>query len=202
MTRFTLLTTLVALTAVAVIGQMLGVFGAEAGLPVAVAAVLQTTYSERMPLGAAGLIASTHSYDADTKQCETEAGIGFGLAVSRGADPVGGAVLGGEAFIGISVRDVTLDPSANDKYPQYRNMSVLQRGDIWCQVAGEVTAGEPATYNSTTGVLSDRPVSATDISVPGGRWQTSAPAGGGLAILRLGDVTQTDSDTEASVGES
>src|SRR3982751_4507359 len=104
---------------------------------------IQTTYSQTIRPGLPGMPATTHGYNADTRIVETAAGIGFGLAVSQGtADK--GAVLGGAAPVGVSIRDVTLVHSAAadlDKYVDNENMSVMVDGDIWVLTDGAVTKG-------------------------------------------------------------
>jgi hypothetical protein len=142
----------------------------------------QTSYSERIPEALPGLIKGS-DYDTRTGICETAAGIGFGLAVSKGVGDQG-AVIGGasEFFLGISVRDVTLvHPAATvDKYIEDENMGILSRGTIWVTTGGAVSAGNAVHFNATTGVLS----AAGGELLQGARWDTSA-ASGELAVVRL-----------------
>lgn len=151
---------------------------------------LQSTYSERMPVGAAGMPADMSTYDADTLICESAA-IGFGVAVSQGAAPRG-ALLGSTAaalFRGISVRSLTLDPFSQlagvDRYVENNNMSVMFRGDIWVKVGILVVAGEPVTFISTTGVLGSWAADGTHFTIAGARWLTSQSSVNGLAVVRL-----------------
>lgn len=147
---------------------------------------VQSTYGRRMPHGTAGMAADMTGWDADSRICETAAGIGFGLAVSQGVGD-NGAVLGGNQFVGISVRDITLAHATADKYAQYDNMGVLFAGDVWVTVAsGDVEAGEIAKYDTTTGAIS----SASGTTIAGARFMTSA-ATGELAILRLTGAQDT-----------
>jgi len=144
-------------------------------------AVLQSTYGRRMPIGANGTAATTHGWDADTKQCQS-ASIGFGLAVSRGTTDFG-VTLGGANFQGISVRDITLVHTTADRYELKDNMAVATAGDWWITVSGAVVAGKGASYNTTTGAIG--PTGGTAIA--GAIWMTSASSGG-LAILRLNNT--------------
>src|SRR3972149_3066370 len=57
---------------------------AVAATPLYVAAVVQSAYSERQAAGLPGMVATMNDYDVDTRQVETVAGIGFGLACGRG----------------------------------------------------------------------------------------------------------------------
>lgn len=126
--------------------------------------VVQTTYRPQQAPGVVGMIADMVSADVSTYQVETSAGIGFGLAVGQGTGDTG-AVLGGASFLGVSVRDVTLDrlpidplssastPLALDTYQQRSNMGVLTRGHIWVLAADNVAAGNALAYDATTGLF-------------------------------------------------
>jgi hypothetical protein len=147
---------------------------------------VQTTYATAMQPGLEGQVATQLNDDnSETRTCETVAGIGFGRAVSEGAN-ARGAVLGGATkFIGLTIRSITEVPIAPnttmDKYDQYFNMGVMLAGDMWVRVVAAVTHGAPATYSSSTGQLN--PASA-GVAIAGSRYITSAGAGE-LALLRL-----------------
>lgn len=143
---------------------------------------VQTSYSENIAAAVPGMPADA-DYSADTRICETAAGIGFGVVVGQGADDKG-AVLGTANFVGVTIRDKTLVNSLGDKYAEKENMGVMTRGDIWVTVGGDVGAGGDVTYDATTGVLSSAAEGASQNLVVGARWMTSASSGG-LAILRL-----------------
>lgn len=125
--------------------------------------VVQQHYRPQIAPATAGLVANMMSAALKTKNCETAAGIGFGLAVSQGTRD-DGCILGGSKFIGVSVRDVTLGlapvdplsdtPNTVDKYGPGTNVSILSRGDIWVIAGSNVAAGDAVSYNTTTGVLS------------------------------------------------
>jgi hypothetical protein len=146
---------------------------------------VQTSYAINIQPGLEGEIATMlDDDDVVTCICETAAGIGFGRAVSEGAN-ARGAVLGGATkFIGLTARDITLVPQFGqtvDLYQQRSNMGVMIEGDMWVRPVAAVTHGSPATYDSTTGQLN--PASA-GVAIPNSRYITSAGAGV-LAILRL-----------------
>lgn len=126
--------------------------------------VLQNVYDYRTTQrpGLVGMIADMSGSHVATRICETAAGIPFGVAVSQGtADK--GVVIGGSAFVGISVRDITqighpIDPLNSgwgdvDKYPQYMNMGVMTRGHIWVMAKGIVAPGDPLYYEATGGTF-------------------------------------------------
>lgn len=148
---------------------------------------VQTTYSENMAAAVPGMPADA-DFSADSRTVETEAGIGFGLAVSQGtADK--GALLGAAAatgFVGVTIRDKGVVNASNaDKYNEGDTAAVMTRGDIWVTVAAAVEAGDDVTFSSTTGALSSVAADGTNFAITGARWMTSA-AQNGLAILRLG----------------
>lgn len=149
-------------------------------------AVVQSSYATRMTRGIAGMVADMNNFKAESRICETAAGIGFGLVVGRGSGDMG-AVLGAGAagqFLGITVRDTTLIGATADKYAQYDTMSVLTEGDIWCAPGSAVNDGDDVTYVATTGVLSSAATSGSQFAITGARWLDSSST---LARVRLGD---------------
>ena len=139
---------------------------------------IQTTYVENIPSPPPGTVSgSGETVDAFTGNCETEAGIGFGLAVSRGTIATFGdnaVVLGGAlaVFRGVSIRDVTL---GQDEYARYNNVGVLRKGMIWLEPAVAIVAGDPVHYVSATGKFTN----TGDIGpVKGARWETSCALNG------------------------
>lgn len=139
---------------------------------------VQTTYSDNQPIAVHGMPATMSTYDADTKTVETAAGIGFGLAVSRGAT-LNSIVVGGAAFDGITMRDITQVNGADDEYPVGANASVLKRGDIWLKVGVAVAVTDPVGFDATTGVIAK-----TGTRIINASWVV--PAGiGGFAMLRM-----------------
>jgi hypothetical protein len=126
---------------------------------------------------------------ADTRQVETAAGIGFGIAVSQGTNP-SGCVIGGSTPVGITRADPTLAradlaPATSpgiDIYPQYDNAGVLTLGDIWVIAGGAVTVGSAVVFSATTGQCG---VAGT--TMPNARWMTATTGAGQLAVVRLGN---------------
>lgn len=163
----------------------LGYSPAEAGisgLAGYAAAVVQSAYSESMVEGLPGMVANEVGWDADTRNCETSAGIGFGLPCGQGtADK--GAVLGGAlaSFVGVSVRDVTLDNDTADEYQLNQNMAVLTKGDIFVTTSVAALPSDPVHYNATTGAWL---ITGGSGPIVGARWMKSS-AIGGINVLRL-----------------
>jgi len=135
---------------------------------------VQTVYSENIGKAYAGMIADMTLADVVTGLSE-EATLGFGLPVSQGtADK--GVTLGGSAFKGVTVRDVTLRPSSEDLYLETENVGVLRHGEIWVTVAEAVDAGDPVYYDTTTGAWYKQ-AGGGRVQVTGAKWTTSAASG-------------------------
>lgn len=147
---------------------------------------VQTAYASNMQPGKPGMVANMTNWDADTLLCETVAGIGFGKAVGQGSDPKGGRIGAAAAtgFRGVSVRDVTLEISAGDKYVQGQNMAVLTEGDIWVIATAAVQAGQDVTFHKDNGTFSTVAADSNNFAIAGARWMTTAGIGE-LAVLRL-----------------
>ncbi len=145
-------------------------------------ATVQSTYNRYQAVAAAGMPATMHGYNGDTRICETAAGIGFGLVVSRGVNDKG-CVLGGSTPCGVTIRDQTLAASAVDKYPQYANVGLMIDGDIWLVATGAVANGDLLKYDATTGA----PGSSGLTTIGDAVWQTTA-GNGSLGICRLGGM--------------
>lgn len=143
--------------------------------------VVQSTYANNIAKGLPGMPATETGWDIDTRNVETVAGIGFGLAVSQGAADRG-VIIGGTTagFRGVTVRDVTLQSSQADKYLDGQEAGVMVRGDIWVTAVAAVVAGGAVIFDGATGAFG---VAAGE-TITKARWMTSAGAGG-LAILRL-----------------
>jgi hypothetical protein len=142
---------------------------------------IQSTYSENISDGFAGQLANETNWDADTKVVETAAGIGYGLAVSRGsADD--GVTLGGAAFLGVTVRDMTNLNVNADKIPQYSHVAVMRFGDIFLTASENVTDGAQIYFNTTTGAFGVTGGGKT--AVVGAYWQKTT-ASGAIGIGRF-----------------
>lgn len=144
----------------------------------------QTTYTEGMVDNSPGTLAgNVDNARTSTGTCETVAGIGFGLAVSRGADSDRGTILGGTlaGFRGCSIKDQTLDVANGDKYLPPNSMSVCESGEIWVQPSVAVEIDDPVHFDGATGAWTN---TGGIGPVLGARWKTSC-ALGGRAILQL-----------------
>jgi hypothetical protein len=125
--------------------------------------IVQTSYRPQIAAGLEGMIADMTSSSVQTRTCETLGGIPFGRVCSQGAKQ-GGCIVAGAAFIGVSVRDITLVPSPVDPlaadgytnpldaYGPYTNVALLTRGRIWLRAAGNIVPGNPLSYDPVTGL--------------------------------------------------
>ena len=161
---------------------------------------VQTTYNANYAVGRVGQIATSGPCRTHSRQVETAAGIGFGLAVGQGTDDLG-AVLGQSAaatgtfdahqFVGISLIDTTrypVDISHTDEYQRYDTMAVITDGEVWVSPDAAVTDGQAVTFNRTTGRMSAAAAAADQPRIRGARWMTSAAANGIARVLLSGEL--------------
>lgn len=153
--------------------------------------VVQTSYRPQIAPAVVGMIATEVGWDAITRLCVTATGIPFGVAVSQDTSDKG-AVIGGTKFLGITCRDITLDripidPLAAagtlaglDVYPQYSNMGVLTRGQIWVLAHANVIGGDPLFYETTGGTLGN---SGSGLAASGQVAYTSSPANNDQLVI-------------------
>lgn len=141
---------------------------------------VQSTYNATIANGAVGQVADLSLSDVISRECEP-ASIGFGVAVVQGTADHQAKTGAAGVFIGITVRDVTLDARRNDAYAQYDTMGVMTKGVIWVTAGEAVVAGD-VVYRTTAGVLNK--TSSGNTLIANARWETSA-GNGALAKLRL-----------------
>ena len=141
-------------------------------------AVVQATYSENIDQARAGMIANQETFNSITRQIEDAAGIGFGVAVFQGVADKGVTATAETQFVGITIRDVTLDPAREDEYAQRDSAGILTKGPIWVEVGGDVSAGDPVTL--TAGEFD----TGGTVEIPGAVYGTSGGEGD-LVIVRL-----------------
>lgn len=157
--------------------------------------VVQRSYRPQIAAAVAGMIADESSSEVGTRQCETAAGIGFGLAVSQGTKDKG-CVIGGAAFVGVTVRDVTLDgapldPLADDRtavdtYGKDANVGVLSRGHVWVEAQANVAGGNALYYDETTGKFTN---SASGAAARGWLDFSKNPAAGETILINTKTIT-------------
>lgn len=153
---------------------------------------VQTSYRPQMRPAVPGQIADMTGTDRITRIAE--GAMGFGLAVSKGANSDKGCVLGGSAFLGITIRDITLVPGisidplysgspviAPDQFSTFINVPVMTRGRIWVVAGAKVAAGDALFYSVANGGFSN---SASGQAAIGSIAFTQQPAVGQTITLQ------------------
>lgn len=135
----------------------------------------QTTYTAAPVAGYAGMIADTEFKTVMSKRI-TNGAVGFGLAVSRGAN-AGESRLGGTIYDGITVADKA---DADASYAIDEIAGVMVEGAIWVVAANTVTPADPPTFTLATGVIGAGLVTA----IPNARFLTGGTVGQ-LVLLQL-----------------
>ena len=141
---------------------------------------LQTNYADNIPVGYAGGIVNEEPRVLISRNVETAAGIEFGLGVMQGSEDKGCVVSDGTGFLGVTVRDQSVDPATPNKFAEDEEARLMTKGVIWVVNTGGVAAGDKVeslaagAFGSTTGT-----------GIEGARWDTTAEDGE-LAQLRLG----------------
>ena len=147
----------------------------------------QTTYSIRQGKAYAGLIYAQAPHDIVSRAVETAAGIGFGVAVTRGTDPDKQVVLATSAnFLGITIR--SLEKEGGDagaiRWNVKETAGIMRVGYIWAVCPTGCVPGNAVKYTDGTGVLDSGAAGASETQLNGATWETTASAGE-LAVVRI-----------------
>ncbi len=141
---------------------------------------IQTAYADRLALGYIGQVADMSLSDIMSREVET-ASIGFGVAVIQGTSDHGCKTGAAGVFLGITVRDIALDPTNADLYTVGDTAAIMTRGTMFVTAGEAVVAGD-VVYRTAAGVLNKTATGNT--LIVGARWETTA-ANGALARIRL-----------------
>lgn len=142
---------------------------------------VQTNYADDMAVSYAGAIADEQEEcNLISRTVEDLGGVGFGLAVMQGTNDEGVVVGDGTEFLGVTVRDQSVDPDDPNEFAHYASARIMTKGTIWVANDGGVSAGDPVSL-AADGALG----TGGSNEVAGARWDTSA-TDGNLARLRLG----------------
>lgn len=147
----------------------------------------QTSYSLKQAVAYAGTIYAQAQKDIVSRSVETAAGIGFGVAVSRGTDKEQQIVIGGTDFLGITIRDLSKEGAANTgdiKWNQKETAGVMRNGYIWAVCPTGCNPGDAVKYVNATGVLDAGAAGAGETQLDGAQWESTASAGA-LAVIRI-----------------
>lgn len=148
----------------------------------------QTSYSIKQPLAYAGLIYAQAPHDVVSRMVETVAGIGFGVAVSRGTNKERQIVAGGSDFLGVTIRSLEKEGAANTGDIQWNEKEaagVLRSGYIWVVCPAGCNPGDAVKYTNATGVIDAGAAGAGETAIANAKWETVAAAGE-LAVIRIG----------------
>lgn len=118
--------------------------------------VLQTTFSDTIAKGYAGMIANGETSNRISRTVEDAAGIAFGKPVYRGSGDHGctGTVGTLATFLGWTVATSALGLTAGadaDEYQQYDNATIITSGAVYVAVKGAVTDGASLTVGTGGG---------------------------------------------------
>lgn len=141
---------------------------------------VQSTYADTMYAGFAGGLVNTEPKVLISRTVEDSGGIAFGLAVMQGTDDKGCVVGDGSDFLGVVVRDQSVEDGTFEGFAYQDEARIMTKGVIWVANSGGVNAGDPVAYLAD-GALG----TGSSPLIAGARWDTTA-GDGELAQLRLG----------------
>ena len=150
-------------------------------------AELQTTYTDTVAKGYAGMIPNGEISNRISRTIETAAGIGFGRPVYRGTGDHGVTSTGGTltTFLGWTIATQDLAPSADaDEYQQYDNASIITEGAIYVTCIGNVTDGASVTVGTGANAADGIGATAADATHIATNWIfDETVTGGGLVRI-------------------
>lgn len=146
---------------------------------------LQTSYSNSVTKGYAGMVANGETSNRITRTVEDAAGIAFGKPVYRGSGDHGctGTVGTLATFLGFTVATSALgllSGSDADEYQQYDSATILTSGAIYVNVTAAVADGAAITMGTGGGAadaLSSTAADATHIATGWIADETTSGAG-------------------------
>lgn len=141
---------------------------------------VQSTYADNIAAGYKGGLVNQEPQVLISRTVEDSGGIDFGLAVMQGTEDKGCVVGDASSFLGVTVRDQSVNPSSPDTFEFQAEARIITKGVIWVINSGGVAAGDPVV------ALADGALgTGSSPLVEGARWDTTA-LDGVLAQLRLG----------------
>lgn len=120
-------------------------------------AELQTTYSNTIAHGYAGMVANGETSNRITRTIEDAAGVGFGIPVYRGSGDHGctGTIGTLATFLGFTLANAGSGLVAGqtaDTYAQYDNVGIMPSGAMYVAVKGAVVDGAAITIGAGAGI--------------------------------------------------
>jgi len=108
----------------------------------------QTTYNETLDAGRNGGIVNTEPKTLISRTVEEAAGLGFGVAVSQGANDQGCVLTtGANTVVGVSVRERSVT-NEDDTWSQYDSARIMTSGVIWVVAKVAIVAGDVVHFNA------------------------------------------------------
>jgi hypothetical protein len=153
----------------------------------------QTSYLIKQPKAYAGLVYAQAPHDIVSRDVETVAGIGFGVAVSRGTNLERQIVAGGTTFTGITIRSLDKEGATNTgaiKWNEKEAAGILRDGYIWAVCPTGCNPGDAVKYTNATGVIDSGAAGVGETALDGAQWDT-VTAAGELAVIRLNSLNTT-----------
>ena len=133
---------------------------------------VQSTYADTIPVGYAGGLVNEEPKTIISRNVEDSGGIDFGLAVMQGTEDKGCVVGDGSDFLGVTVRDQSVDPSDPDTFEYQSEARIITEGVVWVANSGGVSAGDPVV------ALADGALgTGSSPLVANARWDTTALTG-------------------------
>ena len=140
---------------------------------------VQSTYADNIAAGYKGAIVNEEPRTLISRTVEDSGGIDFGLAVMQGSNDKGCVVCDATDFLGVTVRDQSVEASDPDTFEYQSEARIMTMGVIWIANSGGVAAGDPVV------ALADGALgTGSSPIVMNARWETTA-VDGALAQLRL-----------------
>lgn len=132
-------------------------------------AEVQTSYSESIASGYAGMVANGETSNRISRTIEDAGGIGFGVPAYRGAGDHGCTATVGTlaTFLGFTIAHEALGLTSGqtaDEYAQYENVAIITLGAIYVEVTGAVTDGAALTVGTADGAIGATVADATHIA--------------------------------------
>lgn len=108
---------------------------------------IQTVYQETLDEGRVGHIVNTELKNLISRNVEGDGGLGFGIAVSRGANDRGcKQVASGETILGVVTRERSVDANNVDVVGEGVEARLINKGVVYVQAAGAVSQGDSAYF--------------------------------------------------------
>lgn len=151
-------------------------------------AELQTTYSNTIAKGYAGMVASGETSNRISRTCELSTGIAFGAPCYRGSGDHGctGTVGTLATFLGWAIANAgqaLVSGADADEYQQYDNVGILTSGAIYINVTGAVTDGASITVGTGAGAADGYGATAADATHIATGWVADETVTDGLCRI-------------------